>query len=110
MIYKVSQYSIKHTRLLIDCDTNGSITGNNVRILKINDLSYHINICGINNHKLINIFIIICTGNNISNKGLLTLIMNQYVSIGKDYSIHVLSQLKYHCNTINNKIITNNRL
>ena len=44
----------------------------------------------------------------LSLKKKILFIIHQYVYIGKNYSIHVLSQLEHYSNTVNDKTKTNN--
>lgn len=101
--YEVTKRSINRTGSLIDRGANGSIAGSDVCIIETNDPPHTVNVCGIDNHELNNIPIVTCAGVVTSHKGPLTLIMNQYASIGKGHSIHASPQLEHHDNIIDDK-------
>lgn len=101
---EVNQQSIKHKGSLIDCGANGSIVGDDVQILDVDTPPWTVNVCCINNHKLTNISIVSCPGVVTSQKGHLTLIMNQR---GKGHFIHASPQLEQHDNIVDNKVLVN---
>ena len=95
---------------LIDHGANGSIAGSDVRIIETNSPVRTVNVCGIDNHELTSIPIVTCAGVVTTQKGLITLIMNQYAFIGKGHSIHSSPQLEHHDNHVDDKAIANDGL
>ena len=94
----------------MDRDTNGGIAGNDVRIIETNSPVRTVNVRGIDNHELTSIPIVTCAGVVTTQKGPITLIMNQYASIGKGHSIHSFTQLEHHGNHIDDKALPNDGL
>ena len=78
LTYTVSKRSIDRNGSLIDRGANGSIAGADVRILDTNSPVRTVNVRGIDNHELTSIPIVTCAGVVTTQKGPITLIMNQH--------------------------------
>ena len=93
LTYSVRKQSINNIGSLINQGTDGSIIGTDVCILETNSLHCRVNVCVIDNHELMSIPIVTCTGVITTQKRPFALNINQYASIGKGHSIHSSVQL-----------------
>ena len=86
--YHVSASRHSHnTGALVDCSTNGGITGDDCHVIEQDPNGCYVNVEGINNHVMEQRPIIMAGGIANSNRGPIILIMHQFALAGKGRSI-----------------------
>ena len=103
VIYKVSAHDSSSDVSLVDRGANGGIAGNDVRVIE--KLHRHVDVQGIDNHKMDNIPIVTAGGVTKTQRGEVILILNQYAYVGKGTSIHSSPQIEAYNNKVDDRAI-----
>ena len=92
--YTVTASKTQHTQSLVDRGANGGVAGTDVCV--IFRTSQKVDIQGIDNHQLNDIYIGTVGGVVQTQKGPVIAIMHQYALYGKGYTIHSPAQLEWY--------------
>lgn len=101
IIYKVKTHDSSSDVSLVDKGANGGIAGNNVRVVE--KLHRHVDVQGIDKHKMNDIPIVTATGVTKTQRGEVILILNQYAYVGKGTSIHSSPQIESYSNNLDDR-------
>ena len=85
LMYKVSAHDASSDVSLVYRGANGGIAGNDVRVIE--KLHRHVDVQGIDNHRMTDIPIVTAGGVTKIQRGEVVLILNQYAYVGKGSSI-----------------------
>ena len=103
MQYNVASYSTSTCKgALVDRGANGSIAGEDVRIISTDPIR-QVDVQGIDNHQVVNIPIVTAGAVINTQKGEVIAIMHQYAYIGKGKTIHSCGQMEMHQQTVYDK-------
>jgi hypothetical protein len=102
--FSVSSHERKKRSSLIDRGANGGIAGSDVRVINRHP-HQHIDIWGIDDHKISSIPIVTAGALATSPRGPVILIMHQYAYHGKEKMIHSSARLKSFDNDVNDRSI-----
>mgnify|MGYP006357956311 FL=1 len=91
--YSVSAHSYSAESSLIDRGANGGIAGSDVRVISLSDR--HVNVQGIDNHRMNDIRIATVGGVINTNFGDVVAIFHEYAYTGKGNSIHSAAQMEH---------------
>ena len=103
IIYKVSAHDASSDISLVDRGANGGISGSDVRIIE--KLHRHVDVQGIDNHRMNDIPIVTAGGVTKTQRGDIILILNQYAYVGKGTSIHSSPQIEAYKNKCDDRAI-----
>ena len=88
---------------LVDRGANGGIAGNYVQVVE--KLHLHVDVQGIDNHKMNDIPIVTAAGVTKTQRGEVILILDQYAYVGKGTSIHSSPQIEAYSNKVDDRAI-----
>ena len=103
MTYKISAHDASSDLSLVDRGANGGIAGTDVRVIE--KLHRHVDVQGIDNHRMNDIPIVTAGGVTKTQRGEVILILNQYAYLGKGTSIQSSPQIEAYNNKVDDKSI-----